>query len=76
MAETATSMSTTTTTTQPQPQSPEPTHKETLQQWYQSANDLLVGPVRRKRMPAGRHAVVVSPPAKTEAQVQRSEVGK
>ena len=43
---------------------------ETLQQWYKSANDLLIGPVRRKRMPAGRHAVVVSPPAKVEAQVQ------
>ncbi|KAF6224823.1 hypothetical protein HO133_010017 [Letharia lupina] len=51
-------------------QPPEKTPKDTLQQWYKSANDLLIGPVRRKRMPAGRHAVVVSPPAKVEAQVQ------
>lgn len=49
---------------------PEKTPKETLQQWYKSANDLLVGPVRRKRMPAGRHAVVVSPPAKAGPQAQ------
>ena len=44
--------------------------KETLQQWYKSANDIMIGPTRRKRMPAGRHAVVVSPPAKFEAQAQ------
>lgn len=56
-------------------QPPEKTPKETLQQWYKSANDLLIGPVRRKRMPAGRHAVVVSPPAKFEAQAQ-GEAGK
>lgn len=48
----------------------EQTPKETLQQWYKSANDVVIGPVRRKRMPAGRHAVVVSPPAKLEAPAQ------
>lgn len=52
-------------------QPPEKDPKDTVQQWYKSANDLLIGPVRRKRMPAGRHAVVVSPPAaKVEAQGQ------
>ena len=50
--------------------SPDKNPKETVQQWYKSANDLLIGPVRRKRMPAGRHAVVVSPPAKVDPQVQ------
>ncbi|CAF9918109.1 MAG: hypothetical protein ALECFALPRED_000563 [Alectoria fallacina] len=56
-------------------QPPEKTPKEALQQWYKSANDILIGPVRRKRMPAGRHAVVVSPPTKFEPQVQ-GEAGK
>ena len=52
--------------------------KETnLQQWYKSANDVLVVPVRRKRMPAGRHSVVVSPPtAKAEAAKAQGEARK
>lgn len=72
-----TNMSTTTTTTTTTTAQPSP--KETVQQWYKSANDLVVGPVRRKRMPAGRHAVVVSPPAKAEPQLQQrkpDEAGK
>lgn len=53
---------------------PEKNLKETLQQLHKSADDLPIGPVRRKRMPAGRHAVIVSPPpAKAEARVQQGE---
>ena len=54
------------------------TPKETnLQQWYKSAKDVQVVPVRRKRMPAGRHAVVVSPPtAKAEAAKTQGEARK
>lgn len=64
--------------TEPQPPADNNSPKEVLQQWYKSGNDLPIGPVRRKRMPAGRHAVTVGPPAaKVEAsQVQQTEARK